>query len=154
MTKHSIRVFSDTIRRELSKDKVQVITLEPTFYQTNIINQTGLNNVRDRILSESPEDIKAHFLDVDGYVVFGKNQGFVAKGARENIGEVVDAMGDAVIRLHTKPYYRCCGYVDLGIWGVSHAPEVLLDLGLDLLYHNRFVQSLLRVFLRLKMSGK
>ena len=145
MAKHSVRAFSDTIRCELRQDKVQVITLEPTFYQTEIVNQSTLSNTRDRLFAESSDDTKAHYQKTNLGNNYDKTQGMAGKLVRSNIGEVVDAMVKAVILKHPKPFFRCCGYPDLAAWAVSHAPEVLLDAFFHHTMHNRFFRFLTRL---------
>ena len=96
MTKHSVRVFSDTLRRELSREPIQVVTLEPTFYKTEIINTELLVRNRQRIIDSTPDSIKK------SSDVAQTNEGLNIAGslmndiARTDVGEVVDTMVAAV----------------------------------------------------------
>ena len=58
MAKHSVRVFSDVLRRELYKDEVEVVTIEPTFYRTNIVNFEQINRTREQIYERTPKSIQ------------------------------------------------------------------------------------------------
>ena len=107
MAKHSVRVFSDVLRRELYKDNVQVVTIEPTFYQTPIINFEQINRTRERIYEETPNDIKeayskSYFKSLDSM------EKIVNVITRNNLSEVVNAMEKAVTLVNPKVSRKQC----------------------------------------------
>jgi len=144
MAKHSVRAFSDILRRELYNSGIKVIILEPTFYKTEIINNEQLTGTRERLFAQTPEDIRETYAGKDTHELMHRIVKFVNIIARKNVGEVVDAMVDAITREKPKLYYRCCGYQDLVSWVASHAPEVVVDFLLHEAIHNpilkRFIQ--------------
>lgn len=129
MAKHSVRVFSDTIRREfsLTGDAIKVVTIEPTFYKTEIINEEAMKRTFETAFNESPAEIKEAYKAFPAAVWFAKAQRVIAKVARPNLNEVTDAMEGAVTLEEPKLFYRCGGYQDIAIWMVSHLPETIID---------------------------
>lgn len=133
MSKHSVRSFSDSLRRELqvTRDRVHVVVIEPTFYRTAIIDAVNGSQARERLWADTPDAIKVtypeHLLEK-----MKRAQAQVDRSARGNIGEVVETLMDAVTLLQPKPFYRCCGYLDLAIWALASGPEIFVDLALRL----------------------
>ena len=128
MTKHAVRSFSDSIRRELAitGDNVHVVTIEPTYYQTAIIQTVNATQGIDRLWNETPLLTQKSYTD-ESRKRQTKQQLKTSKMTRTNINEVIDVMADAVRLMEPKVYYRCCGYLDVILWAVSHAPEIILD---------------------------
>ena len=150
MTKHSVRVFSDTLRRELSREPIQVVTLEPTFYKTEIINTELLVRNRQRIIDSTPDSIKK------SSDVAQTNEGLNIAGslmndiARTDVGEVVDTMVAAVTLKHPKPYYRCCSYMDVLLeWAFSHFPETMIDSIFKAMIYNQIVRYFVSLFVKI-----
>lgn len=137
MSKHSVRAFSDALRRELQlmtrrgSSPLHVITIEPTFYRTNIVDAAIGAQVRERMWNETAEAVKVsypeHLLER-----MKRAQARVDRTSRTNVSEVIEALVDAVTRLHPKPFYRCCGPLDHLIWALAAGPEVFVDLALKL----------------------
>lgn len=146
MAKHSVRVFSDVLRRELYEDKVKVVTIEPTFYQTPIVNFEQINQTRDRLFEETEPETKAAYSPSKCRSMMNMEK-LVNVVTRSNVNEVVDAMEKAVTLKHPKVFlsifciilvkcnflfvfqlfYRCAGYHEVIVWAVSHLPEAILD---------------------------
>lgn len=141
MSKHSVRAFSDALRRELqvlaprgprrNSASLHVITIEPTFYRTNIVDAAIGARVRERMWAETADSVRVsypeHLLER-----MRRAQARVDRFSRTNLSEVIETMVEAVIRLHPKPFYRCCGLLDHAIWALAAGPEVLVDLALKL----------------------
>lgn len=127
MTKHSVRVFSDCLRRELGGSGVRVITIEPTFYRTEIINFDNLDRMRSKLFSESMDEVKQHYGETFlNYLSFTNRM--VHQMSHGNIDQVTNTIVSGVIRKHPKLFYRCCSYFEvLTLWATSHLPEIIVD---------------------------
>lgn len=142
MAKHAVRVFSDSLRRELIGSGIKVVTLEPTFYKTPIIDFEQVNRARAKIYEDTPADVKAAY-DETFHKYLDDTKTMVNTIARSNVEEVVDAMVDGVVRKHPKLFYRCCSYLDvLLIWATSHLPELLLDSVMKLVFNRKYSKLL------------
>lgn len=109
MSKHSVRVFSDVIRRELYRDNIQVVTIEPTFYKTPIVNFEQINRTRERIFDETPKDIKETYSP--SYVKSMNNmEKLVNVITRRDVNEVVSTMEKAVTL--QSPKVIECSYIE------------------------------------------
>ena len=95
MAKHSVRVFSDVLRRELLTDGVQVVTIEPTFYQTPIVNFEQINRTRERLLEETEPETRAAYSPSKVRSMMNMEK-LVNVVTRTNVDEVVDALERAV----------------------------------------------------------
>ncbi|KAI2806357.1 hypothetical protein BLOT_008312 [Blomia tropicalis] len=142
MAKHSVRVFSDVLRRELYNDQIEVVTIEPTFYKTPIVDFNQIRRARERIYEETPNDIREAYSSkyISSLNEVGKLVNVVT---RKDVGEVIDTMMKAVTLTHPKAFYRCCGYHDVVGWAVSHLPETILDaINMENHFHNDIRQVL------------
>ena len=147
ISKHSVRVFCDSLRRDMlltdhDDDRVKIICVEPTFYQTPITNQQQLNRMRMEFFGQTPKDIACYYQD-DYYsqsptddnnddqkgqqrqqqnqnqssinIIKEKLQhsdSIMFHLMRDNIEEVVDTLIRAITLANPKPYYRCMGLRD------------------------------------------
>lgn len=128
MSKHSVRVFSDAIRRELNGSGVSVSVIEPTFYKTEILDPKRAEENRKRAFSETPAENRKAYPNNSLEVLEEKLSTKVDRMIRSNVDEVIDAMEKAITRKSPKLYYRCCGYLDvITIFAFSHLPEMLYD---------------------------
>lgn len=128
MSKHASRVFSDVARRELAKQSISLVVVEPTFYQTPISDFEAITRTRERIFAQTPDRIKEAYSTKYEQASRRKAKAALKKLERTNLNEVVDVIEAAVTRCTPKLYYRCCGYGDiLTTWAISHLPEILLD---------------------------
>lgn len=152
MAKHSVRVFSDTIRREfaLTGDAIKVVTIEPTFYRTEIVNAESMKRFRVNAYNSSPEEIKKVYSAVAPDRWFDKAQVVIDTVSRTDLSEVTEAMENAVTLEHPKLFYRCGGYHDVIIWALSHLPEIIFDYFIN----NRFGHAVLSVYVKVFGGGK
>ncbi|KAH9406363.1 hypothetical protein TYRP_013975 [Tyrophagus putrescentiae] len=135
MAKHSVRVFSDVLRRELNHRKteipsenVSVVVIEPIFYKTPIANVETIARQRANAFERTEEHIKAAYSEEFRRNLDTSAADRIGKLMRDNVGEVVDALEAAVTLVSPKLYYRCCGYGHvLTTFAASHLPEALLD---------------------------
>ena len=148
MAKHCVRVFSDVMRRELYRDGVKVVTIEPTFYQTPIINFEQINQTRKRIYEETPTEIKKAYSK--GQIESLENmEKLVHVVSRGNVNEVVATLVKAVTLRNPKLFYRCCGYHDVTVWAISHLPEIILDLIVNCVMNNKYSIILAKQYISL-----
>lgn len=138
MTKHSIRVFSDVLRRECTARKaepevvpsedVAVVVVEPIFYRTPMASVEALARGRARAFERTPEHIQAAYSAELRRKMDESSSVKINSLMRENVGEVVDALESAVTLISPKLYYRCCSPAQvISVFALSHLPEVLLD---------------------------
>lgn len=135
MAKHSVRVFSDVLRRELNNRKtevpnedVSVVVIEPIFYKTPIASVETISRQRAKAFELTEEHIKQAYSQDFRQKLDTSAANRIEKLMRSNVGEVVDALEAAVTLVSPKLYYRCCGYSQvLTTFAASHLPEVLLD---------------------------
>ena len=139
MAKHSVRVYSDCLRRELVGTNIKVITMEPSFYRTEIVNYEMIDRKRREIFNETPEDIREAY--GENHLEYLKSvTKQIERMTKDRIDDVVDSIIAGIVLEHPKPYYRCCSYHELfTLWGTSHLPEILVDMLL-----NRNTRRLLR----------
>ncbi|KAH9494034.1 peroxisome assembly protein (Peroxin-2), variant 6 [Dermatophagoides farinae] len=128
MAKHSVRVFSDALRREIgSSSKMKIITLEPSFYRTDIINHDSMNRMRRKIFDETPEDIRENYGE-KYFRIFDKSNQMTESIIKNDYEAVIEAMIMAVAGENPKLYYRCCNYYEvIAFWALSHMPEIIVD---------------------------
>ena len=128
MSKSSVRVFTDAIRREPLNSDLKVISIEPTIYKTPIINFDVIKQTRERIYSETPDDIKA-FYGQRFFQSIKRSGKRVNARARTDVSEVIDAMEYAVTLANPQLTYWCCGWLDsIGLQVLSHLPDAIVDL--------------------------
>lgn len=125
MSKFAVRAFSNCLRQE--NPKLKVVTLEPTFYRTEIINYNALSQVRNKYYEQTPKEIQEFYGD-EILKIMDKFPLLVDFITRSNIDEVVDAMIAGVSLVKPKLFYRCCNYSNvLTIFGLGLMPEAILD---------------------------
>lgn len=148
MAKHSVRVFSDVLRRELLTDGVQVVTIEPTFYQTPIVNFEQINRTRERLLEETEPETRAAYSPSKVRSMMNMEK-LVNVVTRTNVDEVVDALERAVTLKSPKLFYRCAGYHEVLVWAVSHLPEAILDFLVSGIIYNKYSTILAKRYISL-----
>lgn len=143
MAKHSVRAFSDALRREflILGDEIKVSTIEPTFYRTDILDKETVSRFREQAFSESPKEIQEAYQDGRSDAWIRKGTQIISKISRPNIDEVTETMEKAVTLKEPKLFYRCAGYPDVLLWALSHMPETFLDY----VSFNRYSKKLLNV---------
>lgn len=125
-----------------------MVTIEPTFYKTPIVDFNQIRRARERIYEETPNDIREAYSSkyISSLNEVGKLVNVVT---RKDVGEVIDTMMKAVTLTHPKAFYRCCGYHDVVGWAVSHLPETILDAIVNLIFHNKYSIPLAKQYCRL-----
>lgn len=132
MAKSSVRAFSDAVRREPVNQRVKVITIEPAAYKTPIIDYDMIKRSRRLIYQQTPEEIRA-FYGEEHFEEVLQGARNINRRARPNLGEVIDAMEQAITRVNPKLTYWCCSWFDsLGLQLLLCLPEIVIDLFLRL----------------------
>ncbi|KAH7644110.1 d-beta-hydroxybutyrate dehydrogenase [Dermatophagoides farinae] len=128
MTKHNVRIFSDILRRELIGTGIKVITIEPSFFRTQIVNFDLIDKQRAKIFNETPDDIRQSYGGEKYLKCMNASNQLIMNITHDGIDQVIQAMINGIIRKYPKIYYRCCTNMELfTIWAASHLPEILLD---------------------------
>lgn len=110
MSKHATLAFTECLRREMFKFKVRVISIEPFFYKTNIVDterclKSALNaweNTDASIRADYGEDYFKNFLSFNSSTTFTNLQ-------RDPI-EVANEVNHAISARYPKMSYACTGY--------------------------------------------
>lgn len=88
VSKAAVISFSDGLRREMKKWNIDVITIEPHLYNTNLVNSKVNHDQLQRAWRETPDDIKQAY----GECYFEGYQRFLNKvlgSARPRISNVI-----------------------------------------------------------------
>jgi NAD(P)-dependent dehydrogenase (short-subunit alcohol dehydrogenase family) len=132
VSKCGVISFSDGLRREMKKWDIDVITIEPHLFNTNLVNNEANHRILNKAWEETPSDIKADY----GHDYFIGYQLFLNKvlgSARPRISRVVDTMFTAVTDQFVGTCYPVLGDIEsLRIWMWGFWPDRALDL---LSYH-------------------
>lgn len=127
MSKAAVISFSDGLRREMKKWSIDVISIEPHLFKTNLCNDQVQKKQLLDAWKATPEVIRDAYGDcyLDGY------RNFLAKilgSARPQINKVVDTMMIAVTHKFVSPEYRICGDLErIRISMYNFLPVRLLD---------------------------
>ena len=127
VSKCGVISFSEGLRREMKKWDIDVITIEPHLFNTNLVNNEANHRVLNEAWRETPDDIKADYGDeyFQGYQVFLNK---VLGSARPRIHRVVDTMFTAVTDEFVGTSYPVLGSVEsLRVWMWSFWPDRALD---------------------------
>lgn len=134
LSKMATRAFSDSVRREevFTEDVVSVVTIEPAFYRTSIVNEEALKRSMELIRGRTPPEIAEHYENEKNGEEFARifqaTMDCMELLMHEEVGEVVKAMVDAVTLLEPKPVIRCTGLVSyVLVWVGALFPEVIVD---------------------------
>lgn len=132
MTKHAVVSLGDGLRREAVKWGISVSLIEPTYYRTAIIPTA------EAILKkykEVPQEVTE--LYGESYVHDMTTRCLQAMDllARNDIGEVIDALEHAVCSRYPKASYKCDGFLRWLVTVVGIClPSVLFDVADYMLY--------------------
>ncbi|CAN8012738.1 unnamed protein product [Ixodes pacificus] len=132
MTKHAVVSLGDGLRREAVKWGISVSLIEPTYYRTAIIPTA------EAILKkykEVPQEVTE--LYGESYVHDMTTRCLEAMDllARNDIGEVIDALEHAVCSRYPKASYKCDGFLRWLVTMVGIClPSVLFDVADYMLY--------------------
>ncbi|KAI1286917.1 17-beta-hydroxysteroid dehydrogenase type 6 [Halotydeus destructor] len=127
VSKAAVISFSEGLRREMKKWDIDVITIEPHLFNTNLCNNEANQRVIENAWLETREEIKAEYGDCyfEGYKRFLNK---VLGSARPRIGQVVDTMMVAVTEQFVGPTYQVLGDLEaLRIWMWTLWPTRALD---------------------------
>lgn len=108
MSKAAVISFSEGLRRELKKWSIDVISIEPHLFRTNLCNDQVQKKQLLDAWKATPEVVREAYGDcyLDGYRKFLDK---VLGSARPQINRVVDAMMMAVTHKFVAPEYRVMG---------------------------------------------
>lgn len=127
VSKCGVISFSEGLRREMKKWNIDVITIEPHLFNTNLVNNEVNHRLLNKAWDETPGDIK----DAYGDCYFTGYQRFLNKvlgSARPRVGQVVETMVTAVTEKFVAPSYLVLGDLEaLRIWMWTFWPIRALD---------------------------
>ena len=127
VSKAAVISFSEGLRREMKKWAIDVITVEPHLFNTNLVNNEYNHRVIQKAWDETPEEIRADY----GDVYFAGYKNFLNKvlgSARPRISHVVETMFTAVTEEFVGPSYLVMGDLEaLRVWMWSFWPTRALD---------------------------
>ncbi|XP_050046663.2 retinol dehydrogenase 5-like [Dermacentor andersoni] len=110
--------YADGLRREMAKFNVQVCTIEPAFYKTQMTDPTevtqALNEVTRRLPNVVQEEYGAAYLDSFKFT-FAKR---LRRFSRQNFQEVSTAVAHALLSSETNVRYCCSGMRQSLTWAV------------------------------------
>ncbi|OTF78840.1 D-beta-hydroxybutyrate dehydrogenase, mitochondrial-like protein, partial [Euroglyphus maynei] len=106
MAKHNVRVFSDVLRRELIGTGINVVTIEPAFFRTQIVNFEQIDKQRMKIFDETPVDIRQSY-GKNYMKCLNDSNRLIMNITHDNIDHVIDSMINGIVRKYPKIYYRC-----------------------------------------------
>jgi len=127
MSKHAIKSFSDGLRRELNTFDIKVVTIEPIFYKTPILNLNLGIAYSTTLWNQTSSEVQSAYSEKLRKVYY-KIQEFICKYARERTEEVAEAMIDGITLEEPQIYYKCGGYFDyITVFAFSYFPEPIQD---------------------------
>ncbi|XP_054153370.1 retinol dehydrogenase 16-like [Oppia nitens] len=107
MTKHACIAFCDTLRREMHKFGVKVITIEPGLFRTPMTNEKYISDLLINTWNQSSDTVKKSYgesyLNLQKEVALDFHNRFKAGS---DIGLVVDDTVDAVLNSEPQIMYR------------------------------------------------
>lgn len=110
--------YADGLRREMAKFNVQVCTVEPAFYKTQMTDPTevtqALNEVIRRLPNLVQEEYGSAYLESFKFT-FAKR---LRRFSRQNFQEVSTAVVRALLSSETNVRYCCCGMRQSLTWAV------------------------------------
>ncbi|KAL8584265.1 hypothetical protein ACOMHN_034950 [Nucella lapillus] len=102
-SKFAVIGFSDSLRREMGKFGVKVITIEPTLYRTAIADPESLTRQNSQMWVSAPEEVRHDYGDTYFRAYLAKLAKLL-RLARKNTGEVIEDLMHAVTAVY--PYKR------------------------------------------------
>lgn len=127
VSKAAVISFSEGLRREMVKWGIDVITIEPHLFNTNLVNNEANHRIINQAWNETPEEIKSAY----GEEYFAGYQKFLNKvlgSARPKVSKVVDTMFTAVTEQFVSPSYLVLGDIEaLRVWMWTFWPTRALD---------------------------
>lgn len=106
---------------------VNVITVEPSLYKTNITNEHLLHKSMDKIWDQTSPEVKSAY-GHQSLKEFKDNLTNVIKNVRPCVEEVINSLEEAVTSNDPNIYYRCCGPSERpGFWFLEQFSELAQD---------------------------
>ncbi|UXI17712.1 protein disabled [Sarcoptes scabiei] len=121
--------FNDCLRREMHKWNIEVVSIEPHLYRTNLVNLQRLQKEFDLFWNETDESIQNDY-GRSYYEGFQRTMIYSLETARKDIERVINAIKEAIILSKVQPYYRIANkheLIRLWFWEMI-APIWLIDL--------------------------
>lgn len=105
MSKYALEAFSDGLRYEMKPWGVSVHIVEPGMFQTNILDQKGLETEWSKIWLNQPDEIRQSYGEAYYKGAMLTTRDLVDKLASKKIHKVVDAVAHAVTSRYPKSRY-------------------------------------------------
>ncbi|XP_053209294.1 estradiol 17-beta-dehydrogenase 2-like [Panonychus citri] len=128
VSKAAVISFSEGLRRELKKWSIDVITIEPHLFKTNLTNDQVQKKWLDEAWKVTPDSVKLDYGQdyLEGYQKF---LNIILDSARPQVEAVVDTMVIAVTHSFVSPAYRVMGHLErIRVALYDYLPVRLLDL--------------------------
>lgn len=127
MSKHAVRSFSDSLRREMYTFGVKVVTIEPMMYSTNIMNINNIMDAIDKIWLKTPASVTSAY-GRSFQERFKERAKVSLKTARPQVYEVVNAVTKGIHLADPEVFYRCCGPLERpALWLAQAMPDIIQD---------------------------
>lgn len=127
VSKAAVISFSEGLRREMKKWDIDVITIEPHLFNTNLCNNESNHSLLNKAWNETSEEVRSDYGDVyfEGYKKFLNK---VLGSARPRIEQVPETMFIAITDQFVGPSYKVLGDLEaLRIWMWTLWPIRALD---------------------------
>lgn len=127
LSKSAVISFSDGLRREMVKWGIDVITIEPHLFNTNLVNNEANHRIIHHAWAETSKEIRDAYGDAyfQGYQIFLNK---VLASARPRVSAVVDTIFSAVTEQFVSPVYMVLGDLEsLRVWMWTFWPTRALD---------------------------
>ena len=105
MNKHALVAFCDTLRREISRFKVKVISIEPAFFRTNITDTKSIVKQMKQNWDQSSDEVKSSYGSYEYEQRLIENLGKMVT-ISENVESVIEDIIDSIVNTHPKDTYR------------------------------------------------
>lgn len=150
MSKHALKSYTDGLRRELANHGIKVLCIEPLAYKTEMTRQDKIAENVNASWKLADNSTKEFYGEKSKIEIQNDLNAFL-KISSNNLGEVIDAIEEAVTASSPVEFYRCCnvfhGFV---IWLTEQMNEQCLDIFLS-----KQIIRKLSTFLALKVfTGK
>ncbi|RWS21952.1 hypothetical protein B4U80_07773 [Leptotrombidium deliense] len=134
VSKAGVISFSDGLRREMKKWNIDVITVEPHLFKTNLCDQQSQQNALLNAWNESSSDVKQNYGEkyFEGFQLVLEK---MLQSARPRVHDVVDTMFTAVTHRFVSSNYTVLGDIErlrVTLWSIL--PTRLVDFIGNLVY--------------------
>jgi len=127
MSKASVISFSEGLRRELKKWNIDVITIEPHLFKTNLCNDKAQKDLLLKEWQKTSVSVRKAYGDeyLDGFLLFLDK---ILGSARPQIDKVVNIMFNSVTHKFVAPSYTIMGdFERFRVWLYNFIPDRALD---------------------------